>query len=206
MEAREVIPSGFAGEVNQGFYIFQWWWARCQGGGPNPSGSDGNCDWISRGSAVHATTLGLRTSSGQTDLCRADACAPFRLWVLTKQEGLLCRGWGSHGSSSTDLSKEASQMSSSFSCMRGTRHLHRSWTTPHIVPGGASNHAAQCCKALASTTVSSLETTQARWGIPPACFVVWAASSLKPAVCFFASPCTSGSLSCPGLRDQSSSH
>ena len=178
-------------------------------------------------SAVLAVTLDLRASSGWVGLHGADACTP---WGSGSSLTRMASSTGvreAKGSSSMDSSKEASQMSSSSSCVRGTRHLHRSWTVPHIAQGGAPNCSAQYCKTLASTTVCSLLTSwkslvhqnmhssvkshhlrQLRQGgaFHQPILSYWAASNLEPAACFFASSCTCASLSYPGLRDWSSGH
>ena len=120
-------------------------------------------------------------------MCWAGACTPWGSRSTLSSRASSVRVREAKGSFPTDSSKEVSQMSSSSSCMRGTRHLHRSWTVPDIV-GGAPDHSAQCCRALASAKVCSFlpgtlklalwykvlppGTAQARWGIPPACFVV----------------------------------
>ena len=106
-------------------------------------------------------------------------------------------------------------MSSSSSCRRGTRHLHRSQTAPYIIPG-ATECSAQHCRTIASTTVCSLFTSQTSL-VPQnlhsgmkshhtrllrlgGAFHQPAAGNLKPAACFLARSCAWPSLSCPGLR------
>ena len=118
-------------------------------------------------------------------------------------------------------------MSSSSTCMSDARSFCRSWTTPHIVPGEAPNHSVQYCKALASTTVCFLLTSQMplvpqnvhsgmkshhlrllRQGgaFHQPILSSWSAGNLKPAACFSVSSCTWALLSCPGPRDWSSGH
>ena len=119
--------------------------------------------------------------------------------------------WGrccaSQGSGSSPSSR-ASQMSSSSSCMRGTRHLHRCQTVPHIVLGEPLT-SAQCCRTLASTTVCffltswmSLVPWNLHFGMK-SCYLrqlrqggafhqpilsSWAAGNLKPTACFLPAP------------------
>ena len=100
-------------------------------GCPNPSGGNGNCSCISRGSAVLAVNSGLRASSGRTGLHGVDTCT---LWGSGSSLSRMPSSAGvreATGSSSADSSKEVSQMSSSSSCMRGARYLCGSWTVPH---------------------------------------------------------------------------
>ena len=121
-----------------------------------------------------------------------DACAPWGSGSSPSSRASSAGVWEASGSSPIDSSKEASQMSSSSSCMRGSRHLCRTWAVPHIILGEAPNCSAQCYRALASVTlcsfltshmslvpwnlhsgmVSLLKTVQARWGIPPTHFVI----------------------------------
>ena len=126
-------------------------------GSPDPYGI---CYWKSRGPATLAVTWGLRTSSGWIGICGADASA---LWGSRSSLRGRASSVGVREATSffpMDSSKKVSQISSSSSCMRDARHFHRSQTAPHIVQGGAPDHSAQGCRALASTTVCSLCTYQ----------------------------------------------
>ena len=227
MEAREVMSNWASlGKKTRGSISSRGAGPDVRVGSPNPSGGDSNCHCISSESFVPAVISGLRTSSGQMGLHWEDACAPSSSRSSLSMRVSSAGVREATGSSSTDSSKGAFQMSSYSSCKKGMRHLHRSWNATHIVLGGAPDCSAQCCKALVSTTVCSFLTSQMSL-VPQSLhssmkshnlrllkqdrvfhqsvLLYLAAGNLKPAACFIASPCTWALLSCPGSRDQSSS-
>ena len=156
MEAREVMSNWASlGRQTRGSMSSKGDGPDDRVGGPNASGGNGNCHCLSRGSGVLAATYWHKSFFWLDGLIQGRHLHSLGLWVLAKQGGLLCGVGEATGSSSADSSKEASQKSSSSSCRRGTGHLCRSWTVTHIISGGALDHSAQNCEALASATVCS---------------------------------------------------
>ena len=161
------------------------------------------------GACYSGCDFGLRVSSGQMEICGADTCTPWSSWSSPNSRVSSVGVREAMGSYPTDSIKEVSQVSCSSSCMRGARHLCRSQTVPHIVLGGVPGHSAQHCRALASTTVCSLLTSQMSlvpWNLHSGkkshhprplsqggafhepTLSSWAAGNLKPAACFFLAP------------------
>ena len=136
MQAREVISDQASpGRWTRGSTSSMGGGPDVRVGGLNPSGGHGNCHSISRGSATPAVTLDLRASFGQTGICRVDACTAWGSRSSPSSKASSAGAREATGFSPADSNKKASQMSSSSSYMRGVRHLNRSWTAPHILPG-----------------------------------------------------------------------
>ena len=154
---------------------------------------------------------GSEASSGWTWVCRAIVHSS---WGSSSSHSNMASSVGvgeATGSYSTTSSMEA-PIRSSLS-ISGLRHHQMALQS---MQGGASNHSAHCWRAWASATIWSLLTNQmslgpwglggkeeeilasqanqARWGVPPAGFLLWAVGSLQVVACFWASSCSWASL------------
>ena len=131
------------------------------------------------------------------------------LWVLTKQEGLLCRGWGSHRLFLYGLKQggfpdvfflqlyEGHKASLQVSDC-ATHCTRRSpWPFSTRLQGLSQCHillfpylldVSVTPRLILWYEVLSPETAQARWGVPPAHFVILGCWHLKHAACLLPAP------------------